>query len=185
MSVYFVSYAKRILYFEQSTFLLARRHLNTMILTNLENLNSISNIFQETHDFLVLKNPVIICTYLKTTDGHFRGQGNVHHPTSKLLKCDLVQTLNTFRNPSLRIIASGKTSLVCVYLRTSDRHFCDQGNVRHPTSKLLKCNVAQTLNTFWKPSLPVFAVRKASLVHFQMIFKPFFNTILFYKSLLI
>ena len=32
-----------------------------MILTNFENLNSVSNIFQETHDFLVLKDPVIIC----------------------------------------------------------------------------------------------------------------------------
>ena len=26
---------------------------------------------------------------------------NVRHPTSKLLKLDLVQTLNTFRNPPL------------------------------------------------------------------------------------
>ena len=40
---------------------LTRRPLNTMILTNFENLNSVSNIFQETHDFLVLKDPVIIC----------------------------------------------------------------------------------------------------------------------------
>ena len=31
----------------------------------------------------------------KTTDRHFCDQGNDHHPTSKLLKCDLVQTLNT------------------------------------------------------------------------------------------
>ena len=31
---------------------LARRHLNKMFLTNFENLNSISNISQETHDFL-------------------------------------------------------------------------------------------------------------------------------------
>ena len=54
MPVYLVSYAKRMLYSEQPTVSLARRHLNTMILTNFENLNSISNIFQETHDFLVL-----------------------------------------------------------------------------------------------------------------------------------
>ena len=31
---------------------------------NSENLNSISNIFQETHDFLVLTDPVIICICL-------------------------------------------------------------------------------------------------------------------------
>ena len=31
-------------------------------------------------------------------------------------------------------------SLFClfIYLRTTDRHFCDQGNIRHSTSKLLK-----------------------------------------------
>ena len=37
--------------FEMSTALLARRHLNTMLLSNSENLNSISNIFGETYDF--------------------------------------------------------------------------------------------------------------------------------------
>ena len=83
-----------------------------MILTNLENLNSISNIFQETHDFLVLADPVIVGIYLRTTDRHFCDQGNVRHPTLKLLKCDLVQTLNTFRNPSLRIFAAEEASLV-------------------------------------------------------------------------
>ena len=57
MPVYRVGYAKRMLYAEQSTVLLARRHLNTTLLTNFENINSISNIFQETHDFLVLKKP--------------------------------------------------------------------------------------------------------------------------------
>ena len=110
MLVYFVSYAKRILYSKQPTVWLARRNLNTMILTNLENLNSISNIFQETHDFLVLADPVIVGIYLRTTDRHFCDQGNVRHPTLKLLKCDLVQTLNTFRNPSLRIFAARKAS---------------------------------------------------------------------------
>ena len=75
-------------------------------------LNYISSIFQETHDFLVLADPVIICIYLRTTERHFRDQGNVRHPTSKLLKCDLVQTLNTFRNTSLRIFSTGKVSLV-------------------------------------------------------------------------
>ena len=72
----------------------------------------ISNIFQATHDILVLTDPVIICTYLSTTDRHFRDQGNVRHPNSKLLKCDLVQTLNTVQNPSLRDFAAEKASLV-------------------------------------------------------------------------
>ena len=111
MPVDLVSYAQRMLYSEQPTVLLVRRHLNTMILTNFEKLNSISNIFQETHDFLVLTDSVIIFIYLRTTDRHFRDQGNVRHPTSKLLTCDLLQTLNTFRNPSLRIFAAGKASL--------------------------------------------------------------------------
>ena len=112
MPVYLVSYPKCILYSEQPSVWLAGRHLNKMILTKFENLNSILNIFQETHDFLVLTDIVTICIYLRTTDRHFRDQGNVRHPISKLLKCDLFQTLNTFRNPSLRIFAAGKASLV-------------------------------------------------------------------------
>ena len=114
-AVYLVCYAKSMLYSEQLTVLLAWRHLNTMILTNLENLNSISNIFQETHDFLVLAEPVIICIYLRTTDRHFRDQVYVRHPTSKLLKCDLVQTLNIFWNPGFRIFDAWKASLVYTY----------------------------------------------------------------------
>ena len=110
--VYLAVDTKRMLYSDQQTVLLARRHLNTMLLTNFENLNSISNIFKETHAFLVLTDPVIICIYLKTTDGLVRDQGNVCHPTSELLKCDLVQSLNTFRNPSLQIFAGGKVSVV-------------------------------------------------------------------------
>ena len=31
--------------------------------------------FQETHDFLVLTDPVIICIYLRTTDRHFPTRG--------------------------------------------------------------------------------------------------------------
>ena len=61
--------------------------------------------------FPTLKDPVITCIYLRTTDRHFRHQGNVHHPASKLLKYNLVQILNTFRNPFLRIFAGGKASL--------------------------------------------------------------------------
>ena len=109
-----LSYAKRMLYSKQPTVFLDRRHLNTMILTNFENLNSISNIFQEIHSILVLTEPAIIYIYSRTPDRHFRDQGNVRHPTSKLLKCDLVQTLNTFRNPSLRSFDAGKRSLVTI-----------------------------------------------------------------------
>ena len=85
MPVYLISYAKRMIWLG-------------MILTNFENLNSILNIFQETHDFLVLMDPVIICIYLRTTDRNFRDQVNVRHSSLKLLKCDLGEILNTFRN---------------------------------------------------------------------------------------
>ena len=111
MPVYLVGYVKLMLYSEQSTNLLARRLLITMLLTNFENLNSISNIFQETHD-LVLTDPVIIYIYLRTTERHFLDQENVRHATSKLLKYDLVQTLNTFLNRSLQVFAARKASLV-------------------------------------------------------------------------
>ena len=87
MPVFLASYAKRMLYSEQPTILLAWRDL---ILINFENLNSISNIFLETYAFLVLTDPVIIYICLRTTDRHFRDHGNVRHPISKLLKCDLV-----------------------------------------------------------------------------------------------
>ena len=113
MPVYLVSYAKCcLLYSRQPTVFLARRHLNTMTLTNFENLNSISNIFQETHDFAVSTGPVTISIYLRTTNRHFCEQGNVRLPTSELLKYDLVQTLSTFQNPSLWILAAAKASLV-------------------------------------------------------------------------
>ena len=80
-----LSVSDRLLYSEQTTVLLTWRHLNTMILTNFENLNSIWNIFQETHDFLFLIDPVIICIYLRITERHFQHQGNVHYSTKKLL----------------------------------------------------------------------------------------------------
>ena len=73
-------------------------HLNIMLLSSFENLNSISYIFQATHNILVLTDPIIMCIYLRTTDIHFRDQGNGRYLTSKLLKCDLVQILNNFRN---------------------------------------------------------------------------------------
>ena len=86
-----------------------------MLLTNFENLNSILKIFQETLNFLVLPDPVILCNYLSTTGRHFRDQGKVRHPTSKLVKCDLVQTLNTSRNPDSRIFAAGIASLAKIW----------------------------------------------------------------------
>ena len=107
MLAYLVGYAYGMLYSEQLIVLLALRQLNTMLLSKFENLNSILNIFQETHNFLVLTDPRIICIYLRTTDKHFRNQGNVCHLSSMLLKCDLVQTLNTFWGPSLWIFAAG------------------------------------------------------------------------------
>ena len=66
--------------------------------------------FHFEHNFLLSRDPVIIRVYLRTTDIHFHDQGNVREPTSELLKCDLVQTLNTFRNPSMQTFAAGKAS---------------------------------------------------------------------------
>ena len=81
---------KRMLYSKQTTVSLDWRHLNTILLTSFEDLNSMSNIFQETLHFLVLTDPRIICIYLRTSDRHFRHQGNVRHSASELLKCVLV-----------------------------------------------------------------------------------------------
>ena len=112
MPAYLVGYvyavSKCMLYSEQTTILLAQIHLNTMLLANFDNLNFTTNIFQETHYFLVLNDPVIICIYLRTTDRHFRDQGHVRHSTSKLPKCDLVQTLITFRNTFCGFLLSGR-----------------------------------------------------------------------------
>ena len=119
--VYLTGHAKHMLCSEQTTVLLARKHLNTMLLTNFENLNSISYIFQEKHDFLVFTNPVILCIYLRTRQ--FCDQENVHHSTSKLLKCDLVQTLNTFRNLCWRIFAAGKASLLRINKKVRQSSF--------------------------------------------------------------
>ena len=63
--------------------------------------------------------PLIICIYLRTNDRHFHDQGNIRHPTSKWLKWDLLQTLNNFRNPSLRLFAPGKASLVQGWKRST------------------------------------------------------------------
>ena len=66
--------------------------------------------FHFEHNFLLSRDPVTIRVYLRTTDIHFHDQGNVREPTSELLKCDLVQTLNTSRNPSMQTFAAGKAS---------------------------------------------------------------------------
>ena len=70
--------------------------------------------FPINNQFLSLKDPLIICIYLRTTNRHFRNLRNVRHPTSNLLKSDLVETLNTFRNRFSRIFAAGKASLVLI-----------------------------------------------------------------------
>ena len=76
MPVYIVGYAKRMLHYQEPTILLPRRYLNTRLAIDLihekfENLNSIPNIFRETHDFLVLMESVIICIYLRKSQRKF------------------------------------------------------------------------------------------------------------------
>ena len=112
---YLVScYAKRMLYSGQPTVLLARRHLNTMLLTNFE---FHFKHFPRKTRCLNFDGP---SNYLHLFEKHrhFRDQGNVLHPTWKLLKCDFVQTFHTFGNPFLQIFAAGKASVV-VALRLS------------------------------------------------------------------
>ena len=40
----------------------------------------------------------------------------------------------------------GPSNYLHLFLRTTGRHFLDQGNVLHPTSKLLKCDLVETLH---------------------------------------
>ena len=56
LPVYLVGYAKCMLYSEQSNEFLTRRHLNRMLLTNFENLNSIPKIPRNTR-FLSFDGP--------------------------------------------------------------------------------------------------------------------------------
>ena len=80
------SYARRMLYSEHPTFLLARRHLNSVILTNFENLSFVKFHFKHfPRNFLVLTDPLIICIYLRPTNRRFRDQENVHYSTSNLI----------------------------------------------------------------------------------------------------
>ena len=83
-----------------------------MILTHFENLNYISNIFQEIHNFFSFDSPSNDLYLFKNHRQTFSWPGNVRHPTSKLLKYDLVETLNTFRKPYLQIFAAGKAFFV-------------------------------------------------------------------------
>ena len=127
MSFYLVDYAKRMPHSEKLSVLLARRHLNRMLLINFENLNSISNMSQETHDFLVFIDPVIICIYLRSTDRHFHDQGNVRHPTSKLRKYDLIQILN---NLSQHFFADFccREGISCLYWKESNKIWSENEN---------------------------------------------------------
>ena len=87
---------------------------------NPENLNSILNIFQETHDFWVLKDSVTISIYLRINQRKFLlkkhqqtfswpGERPSSHPKVlvQIFK-DLVQKLNIFRDHSLQIFVAGK-----------------------------------------------------------------------------
>ena len=56
--------------------------------------------------------------------------------------------------------------IIRIYLRSTDRCFRDQENVRHPTSKLLKFHFVQILDTFQNPSLRIFTAAKTSLISF-------------------
>ena len=96
---------------------------------NLENLNSILNIFQETHDFWVLKDSVTIIIYLRISQRKsllkkhrqtfsWPGERPSYHPKVlvQIFK-DLVQKLNIFRDHSLQIFVAGETSLIKLQIR--------------------------------------------------------------------
>ena len=88
------------------------------LLTYFENLNSISNIFRETHYFLVLKDPLIICIYLfKNRRRTFWWPGERPSSHLKVTKMCFGRNINTFQNPSLRIFAAGKASLVYIEVK--------------------------------------------------------------------
>ena len=78
-----------------------------------------SNIFQEPHDFLIFTDSETI--YISSTSRQPKFPRKKHwrkfswsgeRPSSKLLKLDLVYLLYTFWDPSLRIFAARKASLV-------------------------------------------------------------------------
>ena len=85
---------------------------------NFENLNYIWNIFQEPHDFLIFTNSVTIYISLRSSQPksprkkHWRAfYWSGERSSLNLLKWDLSYLLNTFGDPSLRIIAAGKAPL--------------------------------------------------------------------------
>ena len=130
MLFYLVDYAKCMLHSEKLTILLARRHLNRMLLINFENLNSISNMSQETHNFLVFMDPVIICICLISTDKHFHDQGNVRHPTSKLLKYDLIQILNNL-SQHFFVNFCCREGISCLYWKESNKIWSENENEKY------------------------------------------------------
>ena len=85
-----------------------------MILTNFENLNSISNISQErtflTFDRLSISNYFYLFKNHRQTFS-WPGEGPSFHLKDKDTKMWFVKTLNTFRNPALRSFAAQKASL--------------------------------------------------------------------------
>ena len=84
------------LYSEHPTFLMARRHLNSVILTNFENLSFVKFHFKHfPRNFLVLTDPLITCIYLRPTSRRFRDQENVHYSTSNLICSNLLNTFAT------------------------------------------------------------------------------------------
>ena len=58
--------------------------------------------------------------------------------------------------------------IISIFIRTTDRYFRDQGNVRHPTLMFLKCDLIQISNTFQIPFLRIFDAGKASLVFVKL-----------------
>ena len=86
-------------------------------------LNSISNVFQEPHDFLIFTVDLYISSRSRQSKlpckKHWRtfswsGEQPFIDNSSKLLKWDLVYLLNTFGDPSLRIFATEKAYLVLI-----------------------------------------------------------------------
>ena len=72
MSIYFVVYEKLMLVANRFVGSEIPKHDDfDFIDESFENLNSISNIFQEARNFLVLTDSVIICTYLRKRQHKF------------------------------------------------------------------------------------------------------------------
>ena len=97
---------KRMLYSEQPTVLLAQRHLNTILLTNFENLNSISNIFQENDG------PTNYLYLFKNHRQTFSWPGERQSSHLKVTKMWFVPKIKYLSEPFFAVFAAGKASLV-------------------------------------------------------------------------